>query len=115
MRPITKWTIPSTVILALIVASCGRKLEERHYQIEAKVVAIDSQRKQLIIDHGDIPGFMPAMTMSYSIAKSSEVAGLHPGDKISADLVVTENTTARLEKIRLLEKANPTPAVPPTP
>jgi hypothetical protein len=43
------------------------------------------------------------------------VAGLHVGDKITADLVVIENTKARLEKIHLLERANPNPAPAPAP
>jgi Cu/Ag efflux protein CusF len=116
MRPIAKWPLRlSAVELVLILAGCGAKPEEKHYLIQAKVVAVDSQRKLLIIDHGDIPGFMPAMTMSYTMATPSEAAGLHPGDKITADLVVTANTRAHLEKIRLLEKTNPNPAAAPAP
>jgi len=102
--------MPSTILLALLLAACGPKLEEKHYQIEAKVVAVDAPRKQLIIEHGDIPGFMSAMTMSYTIARPGEVAALRPGDKITADLVVIENAKSRLEKIHLLERGNPNPA-----
>lgn len=110
MRRTTKWMSLPAATLILLLASCGPKLEVKHYSIEAKVVAVDAPRKQLIIEHGDIPGFMSAMTMSYTVARASEVAGLHPGDRITADLVVIENTTARLEKIRLLERASPNPA-----
>jgi len=46
---------------------------------------------------------MPTMTMSYAIAIPES---LGPGDKISADLVVS-SSKARLEKIVLLEKAKP--------
>jgi hypothetical protein len=52
---------------------------------------------------------MPAMTMSYVIAIPKEAESLGPGDKISADLVVS-NSKARLEKIVLLEKAKPNPS-----
>ena len=46
---------------------------------------------------------MPAMTMSYTIAIPESLV---PGDKISADMVVS-SSKARLEKIALLEKAKP--------
>ncbi len=66
---------------------------------------MDLPRRLLIVRHGDIPGFMPAMTMGYSIAVPKEVETLGAGDKISADLVVSEGK-ARLEKIVLLEKVS---------
>ena len=75
---------------------------------------MDLPRRLLIVQRGDIPGFMPAMTMSYSIAVPKEVEALGEGDKISADLVVSEGK-ARLEKIVLLEKAKPAPMTPSTP
>jgi protein SCO1/2 len=115
MGRLLKCLVFAAVPIILMLAGCGPKLEEKHYLIEAKVVAVDLPRKLLVIEHGDIPGFMPAMTMSYSIAKPSEVKDLHPGDKISADLVVIENVKGRLEKIRLLEKAKPNPGPTPAP
>jgi protein SCO1/2 len=75
---------------------------------------MDLPRRLLIVQHGDIPGFMPAMTMGYSIAVPKEVETLRAGDKISADLVVSEGK-ARLEKIVLFEKAKPAPMAPSSP
>lgn len=88
----------------LFLTGCKAKPPESHYSIQAEVIAMDLPRRLLIVQHGDIPGFMPAMTMSYSIAVPKEVEALGAGDKISADLVVSEGK-ARLEKIVLLEKA----------
>jgi Cu/Ag efflux protein CusF len=51
---------------------------------------------------------MPAMTMGYTLAVPKEAQGLSLGDKISADLVVSDGL-GRLEKIVLLEKAKPLP------
>jgi len=77
--------------------------KERHYPIQAEVIAVELSKKLVIVKHGDIPGLMPTMTMSYAIAIPES---LGPGDKISADLVVS-SSKARLEKIVLLEKAKP--------
>jgi protein SCO1 len=88
---------------------CGARPEEKRHSIQAKVIAVDLPRRLLIVKHGDIPGYMPAMTMSYGIAVPKEAASLAPGDKITAELVVSAGV-GRLEKIVLLEKARPNPA-----
>jgi glyoxylase-like metal-dependent hydrolase (beta-lactamase superfamily II) len=41
---------------------------------------------------------MPAMTMTYQVAESKQIESLQPGDKISADLVVSKNK-GRLERL----------------
>src|SRR6267378_4688897 len=96
------------------LTGCKAKPPESHYPIQAEVIVMDLPRKLLIVQHGDIPGFMPAMTMGYSIAVPKEVENLGAGDKISADLVVSEGK-ARLEKIVLLEKAKAAPMAPSAP
>jgi Cu/Ag efflux protein CusF len=93
-------------------AGCGAQPEEKRYPIQAEVIAVDLPRKLLIVTHGGIPGFMPAMTMSYAIAVPKEAASLTPGDKITAELVVSAGK-GRLEKIVVLEKAKPNAAPAP--
>jgi protein SCO1/2 len=94
-----------------LVVACAPK-DVKHYPIEAKVISVDLPSKRIVIEHGDIPGLMPAMTMGYTLAVPKEAQGLSLGDKISADLVVTDGL-ARLEKVTLLEKAKPAPAPAP--
>jgi len=111
MRHLQTFVILAAGILISALAGCESKPEQRHYPIQAEVIAVELPKKLIIVKHGDIPGLMPAMTMSYTIAIPKEAESLGPGDKISADLVVS-SSKARLEKIVLLEKAkpNPTPA-----
>ena len=52
---------------------------------------------------------MPAMTMQYSVADPKQIANLQPGDKITADLVVSDNK-GQLENIVLVTKGNGTPS-----
>ena len=63
----------------------------------------------ITVKHGDIPGLMPAMTMSYMVANPKEIEKLGPGDKITADLVVSESK-GRLEKIVLVSKGDGKPS-----
>jgi Cu/Ag efflux protein CusF len=105
----TRALILAANLVVMSFAGCAAQPEEKRYPIEAEVIAVDLPRKLLIVKHGDIPGFMPAMTMSYVIAVPKEAASLTPGDKIAADLVVSARK-GRLEKIVLLEKAKPNAA-----
>lgn len=95
-------------VLALLAASC-QSAPEKHYPLQAEVISVDAPRKLIVVKHGDIPGLMPAMTMTYAVADSKEIESLQPGDKISADLVVSENR-GRLEKITLISKGSGKPS-----
>jgi protein SCO1 len=63
----------------------------KHYQLKGKVVSIDKQGKMVNVDNEAIPGYMDAMTMPYQVKPESELDKLHPGDQISADLVVQDD------------------------
>ena len=113
MRRVKTSLLLAAGISFYILAGCKAKPQGKHYSIQAEVIAVELPQKLIIMRHGDIPGFMPAMAMSYSLAVPEEAKSLAPGDKISADLVVS-NGIARVEKIVLVEKAklNPAPASP---
>jgi protein SCO1/2 len=58
------------------------------YEIRGVVVAVDIGRLILEINHEDIPGFMPAMTMPYEVADASLLQGLAAGDRVKGTLRV---------------------------
>ncbi len=58
------------------------------YDIRGSVVAVDVGRLLLEINHEEIPGFMPAMTMPYEVADASLLRGLAPGDRVRGTLRV---------------------------
>ncbi len=95
-------------IVVMMCVGCQTPLV-KHYAIQAEVISVDVPKKMVTVKHGEIPGLMPAMTMNYLVADEKQIAGLKPGDKISADLVVGENV-GHLEKIVLVERGPaPTP------
>jgi protein SCO1 len=81
----------------------------KHYDVSGEVISVDVPTQRIMLKHGDIPGFMPAMTMDYKVADAKQMAELKPGDVISADLVVSENI-GQLEKVVVTTKAAPAPA-----
>jgi len=70
------------------------------FQLKGKIVAVKPDQNALSIDGEDIPGFMSAMTMDYSVKSKDSIAGLRAGDAITADIVVPQGGQAYLENIK---------------
>ncbi len=62
-----------------------------------------------MIDHEAIPGFMEAMTMPYQLKDPGIASELHPGDVITADVLVskTSEQTVLLDHIVVVAQAKP--------
>lgn len=75
---------------------------ERH-ELQGKVVSIDKTAKSVVVDHGEIPGFMGAMTMPYPVKDASLLDNLSPGDSVNADVVV-DDSGMWLENIKVAPK-----------
>ena len=59
----------------------------RTFQVIGTVTAPMAERR-VMVAHGDIPGYMPAMTMPFAVA-ADETASLAPGDRVRFTLRVT--------------------------
>jgi len=97
-----------TIVMACGLAAGCQSAPEKHYAIQGEVISVDAPQKLLTVKHGDIPGFMHAMTMTYTVAERRQIETLQPGDKISADLVVSD-TKSRLERIELVGESKTGP------
>ena len=110
------------ILLALAgatVAGCSKQRAQqpaknvKRYKLVGKIVSIDAAQKTLTVDGQDIPGFMAAMVMTYSVLHASQLNGLQPGDEITADVVVNEGgSSAHLEDI-VVTRAGAKPASAP--
>jgi protein SCO1/2 len=64
------------------------------YHLRGKVVSTNAAKGEVMLDHESIPGFMDAMTMSYKLKDTSILGELHPGDVITADVLVSQDPDA---------------------
>jgi protein SCO1 len=64
------------------------------YKVRGKVVSTNSATGEVTLDHEAIPNFMDAMTMPYKLKDPSILSELHPGDAITADLMVSQQADA---------------------
>jgi protein SCO1/2 len=79
------------------------------YKLRGKVVSTNPASGEVTLDHEAIPGFMGAMTMPYKLKDANILSELHPGDIITADLLVTQNADADilLDHIVVVGQAKP--------
>ena len=88
-------------IFALVVAlalGCSRPPAAKQYEMTGQVLSVQADRAELTIRHDDIPGFMPAMTMTYPVAPATLLEGRKAGELIAATLEVRD-TEARLVRV----------------
>lgn len=77
-------------LLAAAVVSCSSPPPARQYEVKGQILAINPERREVVVNHEDIPGFMAAMTMPYKVNDLALLDGKQPGDLITATLVVEE-------------------------
>jgi protein SCO1 len=79
------------------------------YHLRGKVVSTDVAHGIVVLDHEAIPGFMEAMTMPYQLKDPGIVSDLHPGDMITADVLVSKSAqqTVLLDHIVVVAQAKP--------
>jgi len=80
--------------LALIGLACSRRASnEKRYPIKGKIIEVNKTDATVTIEHGDIPGYMSAMTMEFKLKKRADLETLKPGDQITGNVVVDETST----------------------
>jgi len=67
---------------------------------EGEIVAMVPNSGQIVLEHGEIKGFMEAMTMGYRIESPSLVAGLKPGDTVRFTIDVQKRSITAIEKLK---------------
>jgi protein SCO1/2 len=82
--------VPFISLLAL--TSCGRTSDAnfRQFELQGQILAVRPERREVVIKHEDIKGFMQGMTMPFTVNDDTLLSGKQPGDLVTATLVVGE-------------------------
>ncbi len=67
---------------------------------EGKVVATVPNASQIVVEHGEIKGFMEAMTMGYRVDPPSLLEGLKSGDKVRFTMDVSKKAIVKIERLQ---------------
>ena len=83
-----RWPLLSATLLVLACGAGG----EKTYEGVGVVREVQPDLKQIVIAHEDIPGLMPAMTMSFDVPDVALLSTLTPGQKIRFRLAHPERS-----------------------
>ena len=71
---------------------------EKRFQITGEILGVDVATRTLKVKHSEIKGYMPAMTMEFTVS-AGDAANAKSGQLIRAELVEAADGEFRLEKI----------------
>jgi protein SCO1 len=98
--------LPRLVGFLLLLAVAAGCSHPKRFPLQGQVVLKDTASNQITVNHGDIPGFMSAMTMPYTVKDPSVLQAIEPGDKIAAEIVVGKDPSEYwLENVRVTDSS----------
>lgn len=94
------------ILLALVVGlstSACREAEptvtaEPGYALTGEIVKVDPERGTLLVNHDEIPDYMPAMVMEFKVS-AGDLANAGAGQRIRARMIPEDGGTFRLERL----------------
>ena len=104
-------TLLTLTLCVCTAGSCRRSGNERRFDLTGKVVVVEPDKHLVTVSHEDIKGYMPAMTMPFTVPKESDLMILAPDDQITATLVV-DGSQAWLEDLIITRQSVNPSAMP---
>lgn len=113
------WLVPIVVFAVGCQSNKGVTLnggavvpgELKTFSIRGKIMSVDAAKGTVLLNHEAVPGFMEAMTMSYKLKDAGIISELHPGDRITAKLIVHKTSNGyedpQLDEIVVTAQAKP--------
>jgi hypothetical protein len=104
-------TIVLGISMSICLAGCSSPQPAQpeqgphRYSLNGSVVSVEKTKNRVVVDAGNIPGFMMAMTMGYDVKDPGLLDSLSPKDQIKADVVVNQNDVW-LENIVVVKKGD---------
>jgi protein SCO1 len=112
MKPLSLLLTVITLIVVSASGGCSRSsANQKTYDLKGKVVAVEPDKHLVTIAHEEVPEFMPAMTMPFTVRNEADLKILAPEDEVNATLVV-DGSQSWLENL-VIRKHSPNEAAVP--
>ena len=97
------------LLLLLVATGCDvaqHSEKVQTFEVVGVVEGVLPEEGTVIIDHEDIPDFMPGMTMSFDVPNAAVLGKMAEGQKVSFTLQVRDRSF-RIVDVRVLEQGTP--------
>lgn len=102
---VTVSLVPGTALGAEAPHVPAERVSTQRFKLTGTVKSVDLESGRVLVEHGAIPGFMGAMTMSYSVDKSADLEQVAAGDQIQSDVITGAGGTY-LQNLKVIKKAH---------
>lgn len=97
-------------------ATAAGAAAEQAFEVKGQIRSLEADGTTVHIEHEEIPGYMPSMTMPFTVKDPTELRGLQAGDAVKFRLVVTQDDSWIADLAKLdqapADLAKPAPAAP---
>src|ERR1700728_2069026 len=93
-------TLRTAAVLIAFVNLPWPALAAQKYSAKGIVLKVDQTKRSLVVSCDEIPGYMAAMAMPFSVRNSKELEGLAAGAPIEFTLIV-DGTSSHIEDIQV--------------
>lgn len=84
------WIGLALVFTVFVGGACSN---QRTYEVRGRVVGFGDDGRTLIVEHGEVPGLMGAMTMPFTVGDTTNLAAVGVRDAVSFTLVLARDST----------------------
>jgi Cu/Ag efflux protein CusF len=95
-----KMTVQELIDISSYLASLKPKGVSKSVTGEAKVIAVVSDKNEIVLEHGELRGFMDAMTMGYRVSSPALIKELKAGDQIHFSIDTDKRIITKVTKLK---------------
>jgi Cu/Ag efflux protein CusF len=93
-------TLQELIDVTAYIASLKPPMVASSVSGNGKIIAVVPQNGELIIEHGELKGFMDAMTMGYKVSAPSQLNGLSAGDSVNFTIDTQKRVITKIVKLK---------------
>ena len=93
-----KMTVQELIDVSAYVASLKPRDAPKRVSAQGQVIALVPENAEVVLMHGEIKGFMDAMTMGYKVSAPSLLKSIKPGDTVEFTIDTEKRVITRIGK-----------------
>ncbi len=93
----SRWMVVLAAFVAMLLPSAVAQQKGKQFTLKGKVT--DVGKDVLTVDHGNVEGYMGAMTMPYKVDKVDILKAIKTGDQIEATVYADDYTLYNIKVV----------------